>query len=180
MTKLVTTDQPDVVRHHFSGTYGFRLEGWLRATDNESGEFLQSSRPRIEHPVVMAGFQSPPPPKKVDVAQPLPPQTINSGYYPYAFAGVIRYESDGTLSGRLQLSIGGNANGQDRPFEGTYRLNPATGIDGTFTFQADGKSSAFYFVLVKNDEEIEFMDISSRDATGGPRSVTATGTQKRI
>ncbi len=97
-------DHIDSLRHFFSGTYGFRLQSWLRATENTTGDFIHSARPQIEQPVVVAGFQSPVKPKTLpDPLNPLPAQAINSGYYPYGQIGVITYALDGSVKGHLLI-----------------------------------------------------------------------------
>lgn len=171
------------LRTSFSGTYGFRLQGWLRATDNTTGDFIHSGRPEIEQPVVMAGFQSPAPPSAPFVlpnpANPLPAQLVNSGYYPCALLGEITYAMDGSITGFHRLTIAGNTDGKKHDFLGNYQLS---GNDGTYTVtdQVNNESATFAFVLVDGDKEIEFMDISSQPGGKPSRSNTAIGMQKRI
>ena len=95
----------------------------------------------------------------------------------------MSYHKDGTLDGHHRFTIGGNNDGIVHQFDGTYHLDPATGIDGTYGVHdvvAD-EHVTFYFVLTDNDNEIQFMGIDG--AKGGRtsgRSISATGVQKRI
>jgi hypothetical protein len=168
---------PSPVRIRFSGTYAFRMQGWLRATDDGDGSFFPSGRPEQQKPVVVAGFQLPastPPP---DITN-FPQRKINAGYIPYALIGEIAYLTDGTASGWHRVGIGGNSDGTMHEIEGTYKL---VGNSGTYTVvdKTNDESATYGFVLTDDDNEIEFMDLGSQKGSTGGFGVTAIGVQRR-
>jgi hypothetical protein len=44
------------MRQFFSGVYGFRLQGFLRAPSYDKGEYLGVGNPLLQQPIVIAGF----------------------------------------------------------------------------------------------------------------------------
>jgi hypothetical protein len=44
------------MRQFFSGVYGFRLQGFLRAPSYDKGEYLGAGNPLLQQPIVIAGF----------------------------------------------------------------------------------------------------------------------------
>jgi hypothetical protein len=171
---------PLTVRH-LSGTYSFQMQGWLRAHD-ETGQFIFPGPARkeaqLESPVVMAGFQGQPPGKQPDVAKPLPPQVVNTGYYPYGYLGIIKYETDGTVSGHVLLCIGGNTSGDMDPVAGTYRLH---GAEGTMTLTDASNSETLNYYIVVPDDAQEIMVMAKDGIPNAPgRFPLAFGIQKKL